>query len=118
MHFKLNVLEKYTILHLYLLRVLLEDAPILLHENEFGPVAECISVLREVRRVARLLEADKRVAGSRVPRLMKELNDTLLIMASHRSSREATIRRVKTARRSTSKDDEKLLEARSRLIHD
>lgn len=44
-------------------------------------VWEFVHVLEEVRRVARLLEADREVTMSRAPRLLLELHETLLVMA-------------------------------------
>lgn len=46
-------------------------------------LVELIVALKEVRRVARELEADKNVSMSRAPRLIHELHDTLLIMSGN-----------------------------------
>ena len=54
-----------------------EDAPALLSKYFEGLVADFIVVLREVRRVGRALEADRRITGPRVPRLIFELYGTL-----------------------------------------
>ena len=44
-------------------------------------LAEIITVFAEVRRVARQLEADKKVTLSRAPRLLLELNETLKVLS-------------------------------------
>ncbi|KAI0567551.1 Ribonuclease H-like protein [Gracilaria domingensis] len=44
-------------------------------------LAEIITVLKEVRRVARQFEAEKQVTLSRAPRVIRELHETLQIMA-------------------------------------
>lgn len=49
--------------------------------DQRNTLGEYISVLSEVRRVARQLEADRKVTMSRTPRLLRELFETLLIMA-------------------------------------
>lgn len=54
--------------------------PLMTQEQE-NLLAEFITVLREVRRVARELEADKKVSMSCAPRLIRELYETLLILA-------------------------------------
>lgn len=51
-----------------------------LNIEEQNTLAEFIKVLREFRRVARQLEADRNVTMSRSPRLLRELYETLLIM--------------------------------------
>lgn len=53
-----------------------------LSEDQQDVLAEFITVLAEVRRVARELEADRKVTMSRAPRLLRELHETLMIMAS------------------------------------
>ncbi|KAI0558477.1 Ribonuclease H-like protein [Gracilaria domingensis] len=52
-------------------------------------MAEFIFVLAEVRRVARQLEADKKVTLSRAPRLLRELYETLSIMAGEMHTTDA-----------------------------
>jgi len=52
-----------------------------LSEDQQDVLAEFITVLAEVRRVARQLEADRKVTTSRAPRLLRELHETLMIMA-------------------------------------
>ena len=49
-------------------------------EMERDRLAEIITVLAEVRRVARQLEADRKVTMSRGPRILSELYETLLVM--------------------------------------
>ena len=44
-------------------------------------LAEYVTVLGELRRVARQLEADRKVTLSRAPRLLRELYETILLMA-------------------------------------
>lgn len=53
---KLTTIENYVILRPVLQDVLPHDAPPLLEASEESCVAECIDVLSEARRVARLLE--------------------------------------------------------------
>eukprot|EP00178_Gracilaria_changii_P018359 TRINITY_DN5240_c0_g1_i1.p1 TRINITY_DN5240_c0_g1~~TRINITY_DN5240_c0_g1_i1.p1 ORF type:complete len:324 (-),score=45.96 TRINITY_DN5240_c0_g1_i1:1162-2133(-) len=57
-----------------------EDIPSLTTKQQ-DVLAEFVSVLAEVRRVARQLEADRKVTMSRAPRLLRELYETLLIIA-------------------------------------
>ena len=75
-HSKLNILEKYTILRPCLSKALPDDAPSVLSEADDECIAECVLVLREVRRVARALEADRLVSASRMFRVLCELYDT------------------------------------------
>ena len=105
-HSKLNVLEKYTILRPYIRKVLPVDASAVLRESEDECIAECILVLCEVRRVARLLDADRRVIASRVPRQLSELYDTLRIFVASRVTRSAAASSLCLLRRSIAKDDE------------
>lgn len=53
-------------------------------------MAEFIKILSEVRRVARQLEADRKVTISRPPRLLRELYETLLIIASEMTHTRAS----------------------------
>ena len=57
-----------------------------LSEDQKDLLAEFVHVLADIRRVARQLEADKKVTLSRAPRLLHELYETLLIMAGEMSS--------------------------------
>lgn len=52
--------------------------------NELNNLEEFIAAL-QVRRVARQLEADRKVTISRAPRITRELYETLLIMAGNLS---------------------------------
>lgn len=51
-----------------------------LSTDELNTIAEFVTVLNEIRRVARQLEADRKVTMSRAPRILRELYETLLIM--------------------------------------
>jgi len=59
-HSKLNALEKYIVLRPILLKILPSDAPQVLDNGDENCIAKCIYILREIRRVARALEADRR----------------------------------------------------------
>lgn len=59
------------------------DAVPSLTVNEQNTLAEFIKVLAEVRRVARQLEADRKVTMSRAPRVLRELHETLCIMGEN-----------------------------------
>eukprot|EP00171_Calliarthron_tuberculosum_P003336 IDg3336t1 len=117
-HSKLNVLEKYIILRPYLSQALPSGAPQLLDISSEDAVAECISILREVRRVSRALEADRRVSGSRVPRLLRELYDTLQVMASRRDERHLLFAQINKPRESCAGDDAAVIKARACTTRD
>lgn len=70
-HSKLRVIEKYIILKPILEKVFPPDAPSLLSKTDEEVLAEGISVMNEVRRVARYMEFDRKMAASRTPRLLK-----------------------------------------------
>lgn len=63
------------------LEIILEYLPTL-SEDQQDFLVEFITVLGKVRRVARELEADHKPTMSRAPRLIRELNEMLMIMAS------------------------------------
>lgn len=54
--------------------------------SERNPLAEFINVLAEVRRVARQLEADRKMAMSRAPYLLRELYEKLMIISGNITS--------------------------------
>ena len=72
-HSKLGVIENYIYLRPVLEKVFPANAPSLLQISDEELLAECVMVLREVCRVARIMESDKHVTISRAPRLLKEL---------------------------------------------
>ena len=111
-HSKLNILEKYTILRPYLSKVLPDDAPDVLSEADDECITECILVLREVRRVTRALEADRRVSASRMPRVLRELYDMLSILAADCNFRGYVPQSVRVMRLSEADDDKAALKAR------
>ena len=57
-----------------------EDLPSL-SLDERNTLAEFVTVLAEVRRVARQFEADRELTMSRAPRLLRELSETISIIA-------------------------------------
>lgn len=57
----------------------------LLNQAERDTFAEIITVLAEFRRVARQLEADRKVTMSRAPRLLHELYETLCVVSGDMS---------------------------------
>lgn len=57
-----------------------EDELLPMTINENIVLAEITSVLVEVRRMARRLEADRKLMMSRTPLLFRELQETLLVM--------------------------------------
>lgn len=118
-HSKLNVMEKYIAIEPYLKKVLPQNGsqvPPLLTKSEGELVAECIHVLREVRRVARCLEADRRVSGSRLPRLLFELTDTLALYGSDILDRDTVTDRLTNLMNAKSTDDKSLHRAREIVI--
>ncbi len=117
-HSELNVLEKYTVLRLYLARALSAGALKALEESDEECVAECVYVLQEVRRFARALEAERHVSGTRVPRLLSELNDTLDIFGEERSTRRYIQEHLRGPRVSSAGDDRALLASRQRIVRD
>lgn len=86
---RLNFMEKYVALEPYLQLVLQtnKNAPKLLSKAKCEVVAECIHVLRGARMVERCHEADRKVAGSKLPGLSFELNDTLDLYSGSRLHR-------------------------------
>ncbi len=117
-HLKLSVLEKYITLKPYLKRVLPRTAPNLLDDCTENCAAEWVDILREVRRVARALEADRRVTASRVPRLLRELVDTLRLLWAGRATREEVLNSITPPRTSIYADDLDTAKARTRTIRD
>lgn len=83
-HLKLSVLEKYIILRPLLAKVLPDDAPSNLPELDGEFFSKCAFVMREIRLVARALEADNRIYASRLPRRLYELRDALEIFSADR----------------------------------
>lgn len=61
-----------------------------MNPDQHNTLAELILVLAEVRRVARQLEADQKVTMSRSPRLLRELLETLQVMAGERTVQSAS----------------------------
>ncbi len=114
-HSKLNVLEKYMVLQPYIAHALPVDAPAVLDLPVADAVAQCIEVLREVRRVACALEAERRVPAACEPRLLHVLSSTLHIMAARRDERGAVLAHVETPRKSSAGDDTAPLSARARV---
>jgi len=86
-HSKLRVLEKYIILKPTLAKVFTQDAPDLLTVHDEEVLAECINIMSEVRRVARLMEFDRQLTVFRTPRLLKELTRTLDLFSADKNSR-------------------------------
>ncbi len=80
--------------------------------------AECVDILREVRRDARALEADRKVTASRVPRLLRELVDTLRLLSAGRGTREEVLNSITPPRTSIYADDLATGKARTRTICD
>ena len=66
-----------------------DDLPLFTQDQQ-DTMAEFITILSEVRRVARQLEADRKVTMSRSPRLLRELYEALLIMASEMTHTRAS----------------------------
>ena len=91
-HSKLNVLEKYIFLKPILKKCLPSTAPSLLSRAKENAIAECIDVLREVRRTARALEVDRNISASRMPRLLYELDRTLKLYSASKDDREDTFK--------------------------
>jgi len=79
-HNKLAILENHIILVPELVKVLPEDAPPVLNKYQQGVAAEMVLVLGEVRRVSRILEADRILSGPRAPPLLWSLAGTLRLL--------------------------------------
>ena len=116
-HSKLAVIEKYIVLQPVLNEVLPEESPPLLSQYEDEHLADCVLVLREVRRVARLMEFDRQITASRTLRILKELYRTLNIMAAGIASRDVLLKRERT-RKSYAKDDLVLDKSRDQIVRD
>ena len=78
---------------LLLYSVFCSQSPHLFDEDEEQFFCDVIMVLREIWRVSRGLDADKRISSVHAPRLLFELRHTLLLHISDRPKR----RRLKTA---------------------
>lgn len=116
-HSKLRVIEKYIILKPVLEKVFPEDAPPLLTRSDEEVLAECIEVMSEVRRIARLMEFDRQLTAPRTPRLVKELTRTLNLFAADKAGRSILEKRERY-RLSEAQDDKELQEIRSVTIRD
>ena len=108
-HSKLNVLETYISLKTFLEKVLPDEGPSLFADADESCIAEFILILREIRRVARACESDRRVSASRVPRLLYELQDTLKLFSADRMGRRNVHRSVRSPLHSSYSDDKALL---------
>jgi len=116
-HSKLRIIEKYIILRPTLQKVLPENAPPLLPDADEEMLAECVTIMKEVRRIARLMEFDRQLTASRAPRLLKELVRTLNLFAADRATR-ATLETRERYRRSIAEDDKALKTIRTTSIRD
>lgn len=114
----LTLLENYITLKPILRKVLPTHAPELFNESDEMCLAESIVVLREVRRVMRALEAEGRGAGSRTPRLLKELCDTLDLFATDKDSHAEVLSGITQPRESTAEDDLALIASRRTALRD
>ena len=108
-HSKLKFLEKYIIPKPDLERVLPENEPHPLDDYQ-KRIVEHFYVLREVRSVARALEAERRASGSRAPRLLRELYDTICIFVAECRSCLDVIPSISKPRLSKAKDGRDFLQ--------
>lgn len=118
MAFEAYVLKNYTVLRPHLVRALLVGAPFIFEEYDEECVAECMHIIQEVLRVARELEAERRVSGSRVPRLLRELYETLDLFARNRTARPELLENLRFQRKRSAESDKALLTERPRFIRD
>lgn len=81
-------------------------------------IASSIVFLREVRRVARSLEANRIVTSFRTPRLLKEHSETLSILSGTRGRRKHTLLSVKPSRESSAVQEKSRDLARERVFGD
>lgn len=81
-------------------------------------MSKFVTVLPEIRRVARILEAYKRVTGSRLPRSLKQLYVTLDLFTSDRSHRREKLEEMGQSLVISCSDESQLMEARKRILQD
>ena len=116
---KLSWIEKYIVPKPHLDSVWPESAPTLTENTDENCLADCIVVIREVRRVARAFEASKFITSSRAPRLLKELSGTLRIFSANRQQRNNILSTIGIPRTSKNCDDRVLLSSRNRgVLHE
>lgn len=101
----------------FIKKMLPADAPSLIDSAEDDFIAEFF-VLREVRYIARELEANRRVTGSRVPRLLKEVVETIRLYASDREKRRDVFHTIGNPRKALVPINIYIQKARQQVIHD
>ena len=119
-HSSLAVLEAYLALSENLARVFDDpdvqglrrrghlELPTLLDESEIAFANDVVTILNEVRRVGRALEAEKAVTASRAPRLLWELVETLQLWARTKD--------LSSSRKSSAGDDMCRIAARAKVL--
>ena len=95
-----------------------KDGPALVLSADDNCVADCIQVLREVRRTGRAFEVDREVSAPRVPKLLSELDCTLQLFSADRRSREQVLEKIPERPKSSCPDDDALNQARDVSLMD
>lgn len=81
-------------------------------------ITDKIDVSGDMRRVARALEADRRVSDLRVPSLVRELYNSLRLMSARREERQCVLNHNGTHRNSITGDVIVIDKSRSQIIRD